>query len=185
MKPLRSPKDKDNDSGGGMHSISDAIRALINSISRLVCSLDADRLSRKERHKCHSNKNRGGLSFAFGLPHQKKESNPMPVEITLTNEQKIVATLNPKTDTGKPAKVDPNNPPVWSVVSGNGTVVPAADFMSAELVTPDDAGDTIYLVDADADLGEGKESLQDTITLHTTGANAKNLGITLGSPIPK
>jgi len=107
----------------------------------------------------------------------------MPVEITLTNEQKVVATLHPVTATGRPAALD--GVPVWSVVSGNGTVVPAADGLSAELVTPDEPGDTTYLVDADADLGSGVEDLQDTITCHTTGANAKNLGITLGTPVAK
>lgn len=135
--------------------------------------------------KCKKTKNKRAarLNFSFGLAHSKKESNPVMIEITLTNEQQVVATLKPVTATGKPAKVD--GAPKWTVVSGDGTVVPADDGLSATLVTPDLPGDTTYLVDADADLGSGVEDLQDTITVHTTGANAKNLGIALGTPVAK
>ena len=107
----------------------------------------------------------------------------MPVSKTITNEEKVNASLNITTSTGKPAKVD--GPPVWSVVSGDSTVVPSADGLSADLVSSDNAGDTIFLVDADADLGSGVEDLQDTITLTVKGANAKNLGISLSDPVPK
>jgi len=104
-------------------------------------------------------------------------------ETTITNEQKVNVTLNPVTDTGKPAKLD--GAPVWSVVSGDSTVVPAADGLSADLVSSDTPGDTVFLVDGDADLGSGVEDIQETITLHVSGANAKNLGITFGKPVAK
>lgn len=107
----------------------------------------------------------------------------MPVAIKITNEQKINVTLSPKTDTGKPAKLD--GPPVWSVIAGDSTVVAAPDGLSADLVSSDTPGDTTFLIDADADLGEGKEDLQETITLTVTGANAKNLGVTIGQAVPK
>lgn len=107
----------------------------------------------------------------------------MPLEITLSNEQKVVATITPVTATGRPARLD--GAPVWSVVSGQGTVVPAADGLSAELITPNAPGDTTYMVDGDADLGAGVVDIQDTITVHTTGANAANLGLSLGTPLPK
>jgi len=135
--------------------------------------------------KCKKNKKRRAarLNFGFGLPFNKKGQNHMPAEITLTNEQQVVATLKPVTATGKPAKLD--GIPVWSVVSGAGTVTPAADGMSATLVTPDSPDDTTYLVDGDADLGSGVVDVQDTILVHTTGANAANLGLTLGAPTAK
>lgn len=119
--------------------------------------------------------------FAFGLPEQKDKT--MPAEITLTVEQKVTATLKPVTATGKPATLD--GAPVWSVISGTGTVVPATDGLSADLISSDTPGDTTYLVDGDADLGTGVVDIQDTVLVHVTGANAANLGLTLGTPVPK
>jgi len=107
----------------------------------------------------------------------------MAVAIKITNEQKVNVTLSPKTDLGKPAKLD--GAPVWSVVGGDSTVVAAADGLSADLISSDTPGDTTFLVDADADLGTGVEDLQETITLTVAGANAKNLGITVGTPTLK
>jgi hypothetical protein len=104
-------------------------------------------------------------------------------EVTITNEQKIKVTLSPVTATGKPAQLD--GAPVWSVVSGDSTVVPAADGLSADLISSDMPGDTVFLVDGDADLGSGVEDIQDTITLHVEGAHAQNLGLIFGTPEPK
>ncbi len=113
---------------------------------------------------------------------QPKETDTM-LEINLTNEQKVTVTLHPVTGTGRPAAVD--GVPEWSVVSGNGTVTPAADGMSADLISSDDPGDTIYMVSADVDLGSGITIISDTITLHVSHANAENLGMTAGDPQPK
>jgi len=125
------------------------------------------------------------LDLAFGLPTRKEKVNTM-VEVTITNEQKVNVTLSPKTDTGKPAKLD--GIPTWTVVNPSevtSTVVPAADGMSADLVSSDTPGDTTFLIDGDADLGTGVEDVQETITLHVSGANAKNLGVTIGTPVAK
>lgn len=107
----------------------------------------------------------------------------MPLELKITNEQEIPVTLAPKTDTGKPAVLD--GAPSWSVISGNSQVVVADDGLSARLVSSDDPGDTVILVKADADLGEGVEEISDTITLSVIGATAKNLGLTAGPAVPK
>lgn len=124
------------------------------------------------------------LGFAFGLP-QTKQRTPMPVEITLTNEQKIKATLSPKTATGRPAQVDPNNKPSWSVISGDVVVEPSDDGLSATIISPDAPGDSQILVEADADLGDGVETISDMIKVSVVGARAANLGLTLGTPEPK
>lgn len=107
----------------------------------------------------------------------------MAVTIKITNEQKVNVALKPVTDAGKPAKLD--GAPVWTVVAGDSTVVPAADGLSADLISSDTPGDTTFLIDADADLGEGREDLQETITLTVSGANARNLGIVVGTPTTK
>ena len=102
------------------------------------------------------------------------------LELTITNEQKVNVTLKPTTGAGKPAKVDGS--PSWSVISGNATVEPAQDGMSAELISADDPGDTDFIVKADADLGEGVTEISDIIRLHVAGAQAANLGLTADAP---
>jgi len=132
--------------------------------------------------KPECSKPRGHFDVAFGLVIQKKKVNTM-VAAKITNAQQVNVTLTPKTDSGKPAKLD--GVPVWSVISGTSTVVPAADGLSADLISSDEPGVTVFLVDADADLGEGVEDLQETIELTVAGENAKNLGITVGTPTNK
>lgn len=122
------------------------------------------------------------FGFGVGMPLKKEKQN-MPLELKITNEQKIKVTLTPKTDTGKPAPVD--GVPTWEVVSGNSTVVAAADGLSADLISADDPGDTQFLVKADANIGEGVEEISDIISLSVVGATAKNLGLTAGQPEPK
>jgi hypothetical protein len=132
--------------------------------------------------KPESSKPKGHFEYSIGPVTQKDPKN-MPVSVKLTNEQKVNITLSPKTDSGKPATLD--GAPVWSVVSGDSTVVVAEGGLSADLVSSDTPGDTTFLIEADADLGDGVESLQDTITLTVAGANAKNLGISVGTPVLK
>ncbi len=102
------------------------------------------------------------------------------MDIKLTNEQKVTVTLTPKTDAGKPAKLD--GKPSWSIVDGLSTVVPSEDGMSAVITSADDPGDTQILVKADADIGEGIEEISDVLKVSVVGAAAKNLGITVGTP---
>ncbi len=108
----------------------------------------------------------------------------MPLELTITNAQKVDVTARPTTGSGKPAKLD--GALTVSVQSGDSTVTqdPASPLMFT-LVSSDTPGDTVYLVDGDADLGSGVEDIQDTITLHVTGENAKNLGLTAAPPVDK
>ena len=132
---------------------------------------------KKHKHRART------LGIAFGLVQPKEKVKPMPAEVSITNEQQVPVTLTPKTDTGKPAKLDGS--PSWSVISGNSQVVVAENGLSADLVSSDDPGDTEILIKADADLGEGVEEISDTILLHVIGATAKNLGISIGTPVPK
>lgn len=105
--------------------------------------------------------------------------------LTITTEQKVHVKLTPVTAEGNPAALD--GIPVWSVVSGKSTVVPDADGLGAFLVSTDavDGVDTVFMVDADADLGPGVTDIQDTITLTVTNAQAKSLGITADAPVDK
>ncbi len=120
------------------------------------------------------------FDWTIGPVTTKTREINTPMEVRITNEQQVTVTLTPKTDAGKPAKLD--GVPSWEVVSGDSKVTPSADGMSALLVSADDPGDTQILVKADADIGEGVEELSEIIKLTVAGATAKNLGITIGAP---
>lgn len=108
----------------------------------------------------------------------------MPLALTLDTTQKQHVKLNPVTATGAAAAVQN---PVWSVVSGAGTVVADSDGLGAFLFSTDavDGVDTVIMIDADADLGPGVSDLQDTITVTTVNAQAAALGITADPAVPK
>jgi len=128
-------------------------------------------------------KSPGRFDVRFGLPMAKKKEIDTMIEVTLTNEQKVQATIAPKTATGKPAVLD--GAPTWEVQSGAGTVEVADDGLSAFLVSSDDPGDTVVLVSADAKVGPEVQTISDIITVHVEGALAENLGLTLGAPVAK
>lgn len=109
----------------------------------------------------------------------------MPLSLTLDTTQKQHVVLHPATSTGSAASVD--GAPVWTVVSGAGTVVADADGLGAFLLSTDtvDGVDTVFMVSADADLGAGVTDLQDTITVTTVNAQATSLGLTADAPEPK
>lgn len=134
---------------------------------------------------CEGRKHQPRVRFGFvvGLPENKEKENSMPVQVKITNEQKVKVTLTPVTDTSKPAKID--GAPSWTQLSGNASIVVAEDGMSAYLISADDPGDSQFIVKADADLGEGVEELSDIVELSVLGATAKNLGLTLDAPEPK
>lgn len=127
-------------------------------------------------------KKRVSFGFKVGVPKLKERQN-MPLEIKITNEQMVSVTVTPRTDSGKPAKLDGS--PAWTVISGNSQVVVSEDGLSANLISSDEPGDTTINVQADADLGEGVETIADVILLTVVGATAKNLGLTAGTPVPK
>lgn len=108
----------------------------------------------------------------------------MALELTITNEQKIAVSINPKTATNKPAPIDGS--PTWEKLSGAASIEVAEDGKSATLISSDDdLSDSLFQVSADADLGEGVETIMDTVLLKTIGAKAASLGLTAGEPEAK
>lgn len=101
----------------------------------------------------------------------------MPLEVTITNREQVLLTLNPD----EPLDGDAT----FTVVSGNSTVVPQPGGLSAQLVSEDGIGDTVYDVSADADPGSGIETIHDTVTLHVVHPHATTLGLSVGDPTPK
>jgi len=121
------------------------------------------------------------FKFSVGIPKQKRRIIKM-LELTITDEQKVKVTLTPVTSSGKPAKVD--GFPTWAVSTGDATLDVAADGLSAFLISGN-LGDSTIIVDADADLGGGVESIQASITLHVEGAKATSLGLVAEAPVSK
>lgn len=149
----------------GACDIKDGLQAVARAIDGLKPKPD-------DKPKAH-------FDFEVG-PVTLKERQHMPLAISITNEQKVTVTLKPVTNAGKPASLD--GAPTWTVVSGDSTVAPATDGLSASLVSSDTPGDTTFLVEADADIGAGVQNIQDTITLTVIGAQAANLGLAAGTP---
>ncbi len=108
----------------------------------------------------------------------------MPATAACSNEEKVPVTAAPVTSAGRPAQID--GALTVTVQSGDGTVEQdAATPLSFNAVSGDAPGDTVYLVEADADLGAGVVTLQDTFTLSVSGANAASFGLSAGAAMPK
>ncbi len=107
------------------------------------------------------------------------------LELKITNEQKIEVTLAPVTATGKPAQLD--GKATFTVISGSATIQQdvAGDGLSAFLVSGDLPGDSEILVEADADLGAGVETISDIIKLTVEGAKAASLGLVAKAAVAK
>lgn len=107
------------------------------------------------------------------------------IEVTCTNEEKVPITAAPVTTSGAPANVD--GALRVTVQSGDGTVEQDPNNpLSFFAVSGNNAGVTVFLVQADADLDEGEEALiQDTVELTVTSAAAASFGLTAGAPVAK
>lgn len=103
----------------------------------------------------------------------------MPGEVSMTNEEKRLVTVQPLTAAGNPAPVD--GAAVFSVTAGTCTIAPV-DALSAYVVSGTDPGDSTVTMQVDADLGAGVVPVLDTLTVHVTSATAASLDITVGAP---
>lgn len=118
------------------------------------------------------------LHFGIG-PIERKETM---LNLNLTNEQKVLVTVTPKTAGGRPASLD--GPVQFTVREGNCTIE-AVDDRSCKIVSSDEPGLSVIDVTADADLGEGVVEIADEITVSVAGAQASDLGLSIGTPEPK
>jgi hypothetical protein len=134
--------------------------------------------------KKRKKKKKKSVIFAWnvGMAVKKGGDKNMPLDVSSTNEQKIPIGVNPVTMTGNPASLD--GPISVSIVSGEGTVE-MIDDRNFFVVSGSNPGDTAYLVEGDADLGAGVETIQDMIVYHVEGAKATNLGMSAGAAVPK
>ena len=104
--------------------------------------------------------------------------------VTCTTEQKVPITASPTTASGQPSTFD--GALRVTVQSGDGTVEQNPATPNAfNAVSGNAPGDTVYLVEADVDLGAGVELIQETVTLSVTHAKAANFGLVAGTAIAK
>lgn len=104
------------------------------------------------------------------------------LELKITNEQKVPLTVAPVTATGKSALLDGDV--LFTVQSGDATIE-RIDATSAWLISGEVPGDSVIVVSADADLGEGVEPITDLVKLTVEGARAQSLGLVAGTPVAK
>jgi hypothetical protein len=107
----------------------------------------------------------------------------MPLDVTSTTEEKVKLHIAPVTSTGKPAAVD--GIPVWSIIEGGATIEAAADGLSADVISEDNAGTSVWNVQADADLGEGVVFIEDGGSYVYNNPMAASMGTTADAPVPK
>ena len=173
---------KDSHDDHGRHG-GNRVERLLEGIQDALAQTERQNKQRHDELIAALRQRRKGVAFTFGVGVPQLKRTRMPLELKITNEQQVDVTVSPRTDSGKPAKLDGS--PAWTAISGNSQVVVSDDGLTATLVSSDEPGDTIVSVKADADLGEGVEEIADTITLSVIGATAKNLGLASGTPVPK
>jgi hypothetical protein len=112
-------------------------------------------------------------------PMQPKGTG-MPIEISLTSEEKCRLSITPMTPGGQPATVD--GPAQWSV---EGTcTVEAIDETSAWVISGA-MGDSTITVACDADLGNGVVPIGDTCLVHVSNPEAASVGLQADAPVLK
>lgn len=103
------------------------------------------------------------------------------LQITITTDQKVVARIEPRSNSGNPLAFE--GIAEWGILAGEGTVEAADDGLSAELVSSDTPGNTIYMVTIDADVGLGVEEVSGLILVSSIDPNG--IGMIASAPVPK
>lgn len=102
----------------------------------------------------------------------------MPLDIRLTNEEKVRLAVAPTTPGGQPAPVD--GAAQWS--SEGSCAVEPIDATSAWVISGTEIGDSVITVTVDADMGDGTVNIMDTATIHVESPMASNLGLSADEP---
>jgi len=106
------------------------------------------------------------------------------LSVACSNAEKVTVTANPVTSSGRPAKFD--GALRVTVQSGDGTVEQDPTLPNSfKAVSGDVPGTTVYLVEADVDLGAGVTDISDTVELVVSGENAAAFGLVAGVVEPK
>jgi hypothetical protein len=105
----------------------------------------------------------------------------MPIDVSITTEEKCRLAVAPMTAGGQPATVD--GAAQWSV-EGSCTVEPIDDT-SAWILAGATMGDSTVTVALDADLGAGVVPIADTCLVHVNNPQAASVGLSADAPVLK
>lgn len=101
--------------------------------------------------------------------------------LILTDIQKVTLSISPRSAVGNPAPVD--GVPVWQVSDSSVLeVTTAEDGFSAVAVTTGKLGVCQVSVSADADIGEGVQTITGVLDVEVKASAAVNLDISAGTP---
>ena len=131
--------------------------------------------------KRDKSQHKGNFNYAIGRPILKGVKFMM--ELNVTNEEKILVSCNPVTLAGNPVTLD--GAIIVSLQSGDGNFEVQPDGKSVFLISGLLPGDSTFIIQADADLGEGVENISDVVVLHVAGAKAASFGLVAGVPVLK
>lgn len=101
--------------------------------------------------------------------------------VVLTNEEKVAPVIAPKTAAGNPATIDGTF--ALELVEGDVTFETAED--GTQYVVSGAEGTSKVKISADADLGEGVQTIEEIFDVIVVPAGASNLGIGFGTPVLK
>lgn len=104
------------------------------------------------------------------------------IKVRITDEQKVRLSINPTSAKGKPVKVEK---PAWTVVDGGAGLSVADDGLSAEVTSPDSPGVTNIQIQADADLGDGVDTITELVEVTVIDPEASSLGVQADTPVDK
>ena len=104
----------------------------------------------------------------------------MPIEVSMTTEEKCRLSITPMTPGGQPATVD--GAAQWSV-EGSCTVEPIDD--TSAWILAGAMGDSTVTVACDADLGSGAVPIGDTALVHVSNPQAASVGLSADEPVLK
>lgn len=113
-------------------------------------------------------------------PIQHKGEHTMPIEVTMTTEEKVRLSIQPVTPAGHPGEID--GEAQWSV-EGTCTLQPI-DPTSAWVIAGD-MGDSVVTVACDADVGNGIVPIGDTCLVHVNNPMATSVGLGADTPVLK
>ncbi|MFA5766819.1 MAG: hypothetical protein WC919_02770 [Candidatus Paceibacterota bacterium] len=127
--------------------------------------------------------NRKAVCFRWhiGPVETSPNSGEVAMSLILKDNQRVTINVSPVDAKGNPAQVD--GAPVWAVVGpGIVTLEPSTDGFTCVATTTGELGTTQLTVTADADVGEGIQTISGLLDVEVVGGVAVSLAIAAGVP---